>query len=89
MGFSTAGAASGAATGATFGPWGAAVGGVLGGFMGDSEGPSSSFAQGGVASINASGWVVGKGNATGGGFPWGIFTAGVLAVFLIKKYKGR
>lgn len=51
---------------------------------------SSAFAQGGMASINSSGWVVGKGAAVGGssGFPFGVLAIAVMALYILKNYKG-
>ena len=51
---------------------------------------SSAFAQGGLASINSSGWVVGGGSAKGGdsGFPWGFVVAGFIAVLILKRFRG-
>lgn len=49
--------------------------------------PDVSSATSGGAYLNSSGWVVGRGNAQGGGFPWQILLFGGLAVYAVLEFK--
>lgn len=89
MAFSGQGAAAGASAGASFGPWGAAAGGLIGGLSGGGGGdlPDVSSATSGNVYLNSSGWVVGKGNATGGGSPWQMLLFAALAIYTVIEFK--
>lgn len=69
----------------------------MGLFGGDTD--TSQSSSDGIAAINSSGWVIGKGNANGGslstqsgglGLPWyGWVSLGIIAVVAIRRMKRK
>lgn len=60
---------------------------VAKGLFGKKGSSDTSSATSGNVYLNSSGWVVGKGNATGGGFNWSAALFAALALYTVYEFK--